>query len=72
MAHTVGKYGPAMLGNLLGLIGTFYLTAACFVVLVLGAVAAIARFNIFRFFFYIRAELLLVLGIYPQKVPCLC
>ena len=55
MAHTVGKYGPAMLGNLLGLTGTFYLTAACFVVLVLGGVAAIACFNIFCLLFYIRA-----------------
>src|SRR6202012_3838637 len=27
MAFTIGKYGPAALGNLLGLIATFYLTS---------------------------------------------
>jgi len=62
MAYTVGKYGVGMLGNLFELILLFYATALCFVIVVLGAVAAIARFNIFRFLFYIRKELLLVLG----------
>lgn len=62
MAFTVGKYGVGTLGNLIGLVATFYLTAVAFVVLVLGAVAAIARFNIFRFLFYIRGELLLVVA----------
>jgi aerobic C4-dicarboxylate transport protein len=62
MANTVGRYGPSTLGNLAGLVALFYLTAACFVVIVLGAVSAICRFNIFRFLFYIRAELLIVLG----------
>ena len=37
MAFTIGSYGPAALGNLVGLIVTFYLTAALFVVVVLGA-----------------------------------
>jgi aerobic C4-dicarboxylate transport protein len=62
MAHTVGKYGPGLLGNLFGLIATFYLTAICFVIMVLGLVSAICRLNIFRFLFYIRAELLIVVG----------
>lgn len=39
MAFTIGKYGPAALGNLLGLIALFYLTAALFIVLVLGSIA---------------------------------
>ena len=34
MAYTIGKYGPAALGNLVGLIAVFYLTAALFVVVV--------------------------------------
>jgi len=62
MAYTVGKYGAAALGNLLGLIATFYLTAALFVVFILGAVAWFVGFNIFRFLGYIKDELLIVLG----------
>ncbi|WOJ90276.1 C4-dicarboxylate transporter DctA [Methylocapsa polymorpha] len=62
MAFTVGKYGPASLGNLIGLVATFYLTSAIFIVIILGAVARIAGFNIFRFLNYIKAELLIVLG----------
>merc|ERR1719401_425960 len=57
-----GRYGVRTLGNLIGLVATFYMTAVVFVVLVLGCVAAIARFNILRFLFYIRGELLLVVA----------
>jgi aerobic C4-dicarboxylate transport protein len=62
MAYTIGKYGPDALGNLIGLIALFYVTAALFVVLVLGAIARIVGFNIFRFIAYIKDELLIVLG----------
>jgi aerobic C4-dicarboxylate transport protein len=62
MAYTIGRYGPSALGNLLGLIGTFYLTAFFFVIVVLGTIAAIAGFNIFRFLAFIKDELLIVLG----------
>ena len=62
MAYTIGKYGPAALGNLGGLIATFYFTSALFVVLVLGTIAWMAGFSIFRFLAYIKDELLLVLG----------
>ncbi len=62
MAFTVGKFGPAALGNLFELILTFYATAALFVVVVLGIIARIVGFNIFRFMAYIRDELLIVLG----------
>jgi len=62
MAYTVGKFGPQALGNLLGLIATFYLTSALFVVIVLGLVARLVGFNIFRFLGYIKDELLIVLG----------
>jgi aerobic C4-dicarboxylate transport protein len=62
MAYTIGKYGPAALGNLVGLIAVFYLTAALFVVVVLGTIARIVGFNIFRYIAYIRDELLIVLG----------
>jgi aerobic C4-dicarboxylate transport protein len=62
MAFTIGKYGPAALGNLVGLIATFYLTAALFVILVLGTIARLVGFSIFRFLGYIKEELLIVLG----------
>jgi aerobic C4-dicarboxylate transport protein len=63
MAFTVGKYGIASLGPLVKLIGTFYVTSIVFVVVVLGAVALIAGFNIFRFLLYIKDEILLVLAV---------
>ncbi len=62
MAYTIGKFGPAALGNLLGLIATFYLTAGLFIFVVLGIIARIAGFNIFKFLGYIKDELLIVLG----------
>ena len=62
MAYTIGVYGPTALGNLLGLIATFYVTAALFVFVVLGIIARIAGFSIFKFLAYIKDELLIVLG----------
>ena len=62
MAFTIGKYGPSAIGSLAGLIGTFYLTAILFVVIVLGLIARMAGFSIFKFIAYIKDELLIVLG----------
>jgi aerobic C4-dicarboxylate transport protein len=62
MAYTIGKFGPAALGNLIGLIAVFYITAALFVFLVLGLIARVIGFNIFKFLGYIKDELLIVLG----------
>ncbi|WP_166303155.1 MULTISPECIES: dicarboxylate/amino acid:cation symporter [unclassified Bradyrhizobium] len=62
MAYTIGRYGPQALGNLAGLIATFYLTALLFVVVGLGIIARIAGFSIFKFLKYIKDELLIVLG----------
>ena len=62
MAFTIGKYGTGAIVNLLFLIGTFYLTAALFIFVVLGLIARLAGFSIFRFIAYIRGELLIVLG----------
>ena len=62
MAYTIGKFGPQALGNLAGLIATFYLTAIVFVVVVLGAIARVAGFSILKFIRYIKDELLIVLG----------
>ncbi len=62
MAFTIGKYGLASVLNLIFLVGTFYITSALFVVLVLGAVALYNGFNIFKLMYYLKEELLLVLG----------
>ena len=62
MAYTIGRFGPQALGNLFGLIVVFYVTSAIFVFGVLGLVARMAGFNIFRFVGYLKGELLLVLG----------
>ena len=62
MAYTIGKFGPAALGNLVGLIVLFYATAGLFVVVVLGLIARLVGFNIFKFIAYIKDELLIVLG----------
>jgi aerobic C4-dicarboxylate transport protein len=62
MAYTVGKFGLASLGPLVRLIGTFWLTSALFVLIVLGAIARAAGFSIFRFLAHIKEEILLVLA----------
>jgi aerobic C4-dicarboxylate transport protein len=62
MAFTIGKYGVGALVNLAALIGTFYLTALLFVLVVLGAIAWLSGFSILKFIRYIRDELLIVLG----------
>ncbi|MBW8735400.1 MAG: cation:dicarboxylase symporter family transporter, partial [Asticcacaulis sp.] len=62
MAFTLGKYGPSVLGNLLALIATFYATAAIFVLVVLGVIAALAGFSILRLIVFIKDELLIILG----------
>ncbi|HXM92872.1 MAG TPA: dicarboxylate/amino acid:cation symporter [Candidatus Dormibacteraeota bacterium] len=62
MAFTVGKYGVASLGPLVKLIGTFYVTAIFFLLVVLGAVARVAGFSIIKFLRLIKEEVLLVLA----------
>ena len=62
MAFTIGKFGTGAILNLMGLIATFYLTAALFVFVVLGVIARIVGFSIVKFLAYIKDELLIVLG----------
>jgi aerobic C4-dicarboxylate transport protein len=62
MAFTIGKYGVKSLIPLASLVGSFYLTCFLFVVLVLGTIARLTGFSIFRFLSYIKEELLIVLG----------
>src|SRR6202012_1370218 len=49
MAYTVGKFGTASLLNLIGLVALFYATAGLFVIVVLGLIARVVGFSIFKF-----------------------
>jgi len=62
MSFTIGKYGIGSLFSLGKLMGSFYLTCFLFVFIVLGIIAKINGFNIFKFVRYIKEELLIVLG----------
>src|SRR5207248_6125879 len=62
MAFTVGRYGSQVLGSLAFLMGSFYLTCALFVLVVLGVVCRLSGFRLLRFLRYIKDELLIVLG----------
>jgi aerobic C4-dicarboxylate transport protein len=62
MGFTIGSYGIAALKPLFALMLGFYLTAGFFVLVVLGLIARMSGFSIFRFLGYIKEELLLVLG----------
>jgi aerobic C4-dicarboxylate transport protein len=62
MAFTVGSFGFAALQRLGFFMLGFYITAALFVIAVLGSIAKLSGFSIFRFIAYIKDELFLVLG----------
>ena len=62
MAFTVGKYGLGSVVSLGKLMGTMYLTCVLFVVIVLGGVARLSGFSLWKFLRYIRDELFTVLG----------
>ncbi len=62
MAFTIGKYGVGSLFSLGKLMGSFYLTCLLFIFVVLGTVARLHGFSIFKFVRYIKEELLIVLG----------
>jgi aerobic C4-dicarboxylate transport protein len=62
MAFTIGKYGLASLGPLLKLIVVLYVTSFLFVIVVLGGIARLTGFGIFRFLWFLRDEILLVLA----------
>ena len=62
MAFTVGKYGLGSLKSLAGLLACVYLTCGLFVVIVLGMIARVNGFSLWRILKLIREELLIVLG----------
>ncbi|MDP1631207.1 MAG: dicarboxylate/amino acid:cation symporter [Caulobacter sp.] len=61
-AFTIGAYGLAVIGNLVALVATLYLTSLIFVIGVLGLVCLANGFSIFKLIAYLKEELLLVLG----------
>ncbi|WP_432383469.1 dicarboxylate/amino acid:cation symporter [Duganella sp. P38] len=62
IAFTVGKYGLGSLLSLGQLMGSMYLTCVAFVVFVLGFVARVSGFSLWKFLRYLREELFTVLG----------
>ncbi len=62
MAFTIGKYGVASLLSLGALMATFYATCLIFIFVVLGTIARVSGFSIWKFIKYIKEELLIVLG----------
>jgi len=62
MAFTIGRYGLGTLTSLGHLMAAFYVTCLIFVFGVLGTIAWLAGFSIWKFIKYIKEELLIVLG----------
>ncbi|HXJ53637.1 MAG TPA: dicarboxylate/amino acid:cation symporter [Burkholderiales bacterium] len=62
MAFTIGKYGVGTLLSLAKLMGTFYATCLLFIFVVLGIIARLHGFGIWKFIKYIKEELFIVLG----------
>ncbi|TMH68967.1 MAG: dicarboxylate/amino acid:cation symporter [Betaproteobacteria bacterium] len=62
MAFTIGKYGVGTLLSLARLMGTFYATCLFFILVVLGIIAWLHGFSVWKFIKYIKEELFIVLG----------
>jgi len=62
IAFTIGKFGLRSLVPMAQLIFLFYATCAVFIFVVLGLIARLAGFNIFKVVGYIKDELLLVMA----------
>ena len=62
MAFTIGKFGISSLLSLGYLMGTFYATCLIFIFGVLGTIARMHGFSVWKFIKYIKEELLIVLG----------
>ncbi|HOL63730.1 MAG TPA: dicarboxylate/amino acid:cation symporter [Accumulibacter sp.] len=62
MSFTIGKYGLGTLLSLGKLMACFYATCLLFIFVILGTIARLHGFNIWKFIKYIKEELLIVLG----------
>jgi aerobic C4-dicarboxylate transport protein len=63
MAYTIGAYGISSLGPLVKLVATFWITCILFVLIVMGAIAWLAGFNIIKYLLYIKEEIILTLAV---------
>ncbi len=68
MAFTIGKYGPKTLLPLGKVLLCVYITCFSFVFIVLGLIAWIHGFSIWKFVKYIKEELLLVLSTSSSEI----
>ena len=62
MAFTIGKYGAGALLSLGKLMAAVYLTCGFFIAVVLGIIARLSGFSLWRLLRHIKEEILLVLG----------
>ncbi len=62
MAFTIGQYGIGSLFSLGKLMACVYLTCLLFIFVVLGTIARVTGFSLWRFLRYIKEEILIVLG----------
>ncbi|MBX3749937.1 MAG: dicarboxylate/amino acid:cation symporter [Opitutaceae bacterium] len=62
MAFTVGKYGLGSLTALARLMACVYLTCGIFIVVLLGLIARLGGFSLWKIIKYVREELLIVIG----------
>ena len=62
VAYSVGSNGTAVLIALAQLVLSFYAVVALFIVVVMGIIAKLAGFSLWRFLRYIKDEILIVLG----------
>lgn len=62
MAFAIGRYGIGTLGNLIYLMLAFYVTAALFVFVVLGAIMMACGLSLIQLMRYLKEEFFIVLG----------
>ena len=63
IAYTIGKFGTASLGELASFVGLFFVACIGLIVVVLGPMLKWSTgISVFRLLYYIREELLIVLG----------
>ncbi|ACL55790.1 cation:dicarboxylate symporter family transporter [Methylobacterium nodulans] len=62
VAFAVGSSGTSVLLSLIYLVLSFYAVVIAFIVVVLGAISALFKINLFRFLAFIREEIYIVLG----------
>jgi aerobic C4-dicarboxylate transport protein len=62
IAFTVGKFGIASLSSLGQLVGGFYIVCIIFIAVVLGPIAALSGFSLWKLIRYIRDELLVCIA----------